>query len=191
MPQQINAIRVNAWITCQQFPRRNRILDRLLLHGKGGIRRGGRDFFPVDIGSLIIANHGNALRRKVIERLHRANGFVPVAGAGALHQHHRRQRALRVFGQCEQAGKLPGRFPHLDCFLGYARGGSRFIRRGRRRGELQPSHFPGGVQAHGTQQIHSGHVQPLGQHQVFAHGGGFRVPVKSQEFPAYGRQLSP
>ncbi len=61
-------------------------------------------------GALFVAEHGDAAGGEalgqVAEGLDGADGLIAIAGAGALHQHHGRKRAVAV-GQSQGAGKLP------------------------------------------------------------------------------------
>ena len=184
-------MRVNAAVLPEQVPRGDGVLNGLLFHGeRREILRSG-NLLAIDVGALIIAQHGDAALGQhlgqVAEGLHRAHGFIPVIGAGAMHQHHRRHRALGVFRQGQRTGKLPGRFANHDALP--CLGG--FLRRGGSRGEVHPGNQPIPVQHHGAGQVDTGHQHGLRVNPVALLLGNSHVVRQAEEFPACGFKLCP
>ena len=100
MAQHEDAGRVDLFLLRQQLHRRRRVLDAFI-HQRGLFVCS--HFRAVHIGALVepIDRHA-ALRqpfRQIPEGLQAHDRFIPVIGAGTMHQHHRRERPLTLGNQ--------------------------------------------------------------------------------------------
>ena len=113
--QHKDPLRIDLFLFRQQLHRVHRVIDRFVHQRDPAVIRHRR---AVNIGPFVEAVYGNALFRQAFrdipERSEAHDSFVLVAGAGALDQHHRRERTVS-FGHGQDSGQLSkGRYRQVQ-----------------------------------------------------------------------------